>query len=68
MLRTAWYELYPKIYLGSVGVWAGIRLDNAERRKIPRSINLYHRQEASGGVLLVKILILYNWSTSGPEG
>ena len=38
-------ERNPKIYLGPVGVWAGIRLDNAERSKILISNNIYHGQE-----------------------
>jgi len=32
----------PQIYLGSIGVWAGIRLYDAEKGRIGRSINPYH--------------------------
>ena len=51
-------ESHDNTHLGSVGVWAGIRLDDDEESDVFRLVKYYHRQKTSGGVFLGEILVL----------
>ena len=51
-------ESHGNAHLGSVGVWARIRLDDDEESDVLRLVKYYHRQKTSGGVFLSEILVL----------
>jgi hypothetical protein len=60
-------ELYHEIHLGSIGVLARIRLDDAEKENDPtdKSLPLIRARRTCASL---EILILRHWSVSGARG